>query len=63
MVNDLVVANPADDVVSLAVKHNTDLVLVLNGVVLPAEKIDLLRKVDVKQLYGLRMIPITPIGR
>jgi spore maturation protein CgeB len=44
LVKELTVASPSDDVVAIAAIGSPDLVLVLNGVVLPAEKVDLLRK-------------------
>jgi spore maturation protein CgeB len=44
MVKELTVASPSEDVVAIAVRQSPDLVLVLNGVVLPADKVDLLRK-------------------
>lgn len=44
LVNELIVASPSDDVVSIAFMQKPHLVLALNGVVLPAEQIDLLRK-------------------
>lgn len=44
LVKDLIVASPAEDVVAIAARQSSELVLVLNGVVLPAEKVDLLRR-------------------
>lgn len=44
LVQGVSVANPSDDIVSIARKVKPDLVLVLNGVVLTAEKVDKLRR-------------------
>lgn len=44
LVNNFKVAGPSEDVVAIAAEMSSDLVLVLNGVVLPAEKVNLLRK-------------------
>ncbi|MEX1030829.1 MAG: glycosyltransferase [Paenibacillaceae bacterium] len=43
LVKHLKVAGPTEDVVAIAAEMSSDLVLVLNGVVLPAEKVDSLR--------------------
>ncbi len=43
LVSDLKVAGPSEDVVAIAAEQQSDLVLVLNGVVLPADKTQLLR--------------------
>lgn len=44
LVSGLKVAGPSEDVVAIASEQKSDLVLVLNGVVLPADKVDLLRR-------------------
>jgi len=44
LVKELTVASPTDDVVVIALNKHPDLVLVLNGVVLPADKVELLRR-------------------
>ena len=44
VVSDIKTANPSEDVAAMAIEQQSDLVLVLNGVVLPADKVELLRK-------------------
>lgn len=48
LVRELVVANPSEDIAGIAGHVNADLVIVLNGVVLPAEQVAGVRKKGIK---------------